>query len=56
MPIRRLLSLCTTALKGLALAWLPRVDGHFLTENPQYSVLHGHVADVPIITGMVPMS
>jgi acetylcholinesterase len=37
------------------LAWLPRVDGHFLTEPPQYSVLRGHVADVPMITGMVPV-
>jgi hypothetical protein len=56
MSFRRLLTLCTTALQGLVLAWMPRVDGYFLTELPQYSVLRGHVADVPVITGMVPMS
>jgi hypothetical protein len=39
------------ALQGLVLAWLPRVDGVFLTEPPQYSVLRGHVSDVPVITG-----
>jgi len=39
------------AYRGLALAWLPRVDGVFLTEPPQYSVLRGHVANVPMITG-----
>ncbi len=54
--IRRLLTLFTAVLQGLVLAWLPRVDGHFVTEPPQYSVLRGHVADVPVITGMVPMS
>jgi len=37
--------------QGLALAWLPRVDGVFLTAPPQYSVLHGHVSNVPVITG-----
>ena len=30
---------------------MPRVDGYFLTEPPQYAVLRGHVANVPIITG-----
>jgi len=39
------------AYQGLVLAWLPRVDGVFLTEPPQYSVLRGHVSDVPVITG-----
>ena len=34
------------------LAWLPRVDGVFLTEPPQYSVLRGHVSNVPMITGV----
>jgi len=38
-------------LQGLVLAWLPRVDGVFLTEPPQYSVLRGHVSNVPLITG-----
>ena len=40
------------AYQGLALAWLPRVDGAFLTEPPQYSVLRGHVSNVPMISGM----
>ncbi|KAH8991715.1 carotenoid ester lipase precursor [Lactarius akahatsu] len=40
------------AYQGLALAWLPRVDGVFLTEPPQHAVLRGHVANVPMITGM----
>jgi len=39
------------AYQGLVLAWLPRVDGVFLTEPPQYSVLRGHVSNVPMITG-----
>jgi acetylcholinesterase len=39
-------------LQGLALSWLPRVDGVFLTEPPQHAVVRGHVADVPMITGM----
>ena len=38
------------------LAWLPRVDGVFLTEPPQYSVLRGHVSDVPVITGVFALS
>jgi len=37
--------------RGIALPWWPRVDGDFVTENPQYSVLRGHVANVPMITG-----
>ncbi|KAI0259424.1 carotenoid ester lipase precursor [Gloeopeniophorella convolvens] len=39
------------AYQGLALAWLPRVDGVFLKEPPQYSVYKGRVANVPVITG-----
>jgi acetylcholinesterase len=39
------------APQGLVLAWLPRVDGVFLTEPPEYSVLRGHVSNVPLITG-----
>lgn len=39
------------AYQGLALSYMPRVDGDFLTEPPQYAVLRGHVADVPMITG-----
>ena len=38
--------------QALILAWLPRVDGVFLTEPPQYSVLRGHVSNVPMITGV----
>jgi len=40
------------APQGLVLAWLPRVDGVFLTEPPQHSVLRGHVSNVPMITGV----
>ncbi|KAH9970757.1 Alpha/Beta hydrolase protein [Lactifluus volemus] len=39
------------AYQGVALAWLPRVDGVFLTEPPQHSVIRGHVSNVPMITG-----
>jgi carboxylesterase type B len=39
------------AYQGLILAWLPRVDGVFLKEPPQHSVLRGHVSNVPMITG-----
>ncbi|KAH9073439.1 alpha beta-hydrolase [Lactarius deliciosus] len=41
-----------TPYQGLILAWMPRVDGVFLTEPPQYSVLRGHVSNVPMITGV----
>ncbi|KAI9443553.1 carotenoid ester lipase precursor [Lactarius indigo] len=37
--------------QALILAWLPRVDGIFLREPPQHSVLRGNVAKVPMITG-----
>jgi len=37
--------------QALILAWLPRVDGVFLTEPPQVAVLRGHVSNVPMITG-----
>ncbi|OJA18273.1 hypothetical protein AZE42_04997 [Rhizopogon vesiculosus] len=37
--------------QSLALAWLPRVDGVFLTDNPQQLVLQGSVANVPFVTG-----
>ncbi|OJA18272.1 hypothetical protein AZE42_04996 [Rhizopogon vesiculosus] len=37
--------------QSLALAWLPRVDGVFLTADPQQLVLQGSVADVPFVTG-----
>ena len=41
----------TDFFKGLALAWLPRVDGIFLTEPPQHAVVRGHVSNIPMITG-----
>jgi acetylcholinesterase len=44
------------ASQGLVLAWLPRVDGVFLTEPPQHAVLRGHVANVPVITGVYAIS
>ena len=47
----RQLSWSTIASQGLVLAWLPRVDGVFLTEPPQHAVLRGHVSNVPMITG-----
>ncbi|KAF8838648.1 alpha/beta-hydrolase [Paxillus ammoniavirescens] len=37
--------------QSLVLAWMPRVDGVFLTDNPQYLVQQGSVADVPFVTG-----
>jgi len=36
---------------SLSLAWLPRVDDVFLTDDPQQLVLQGSVANVPFITG-----
>ncbi|KIJ12396.1 hypothetical protein PAXINDRAFT_14722 [Paxillus involutus ATCC 200175] len=37
--------------QSLVLAWLPRVDGVFLTDDPQKLVQQGSVADVPFVTG-----
>ncbi|KAH9910175.1 carotenoid ester lipase precursor [Epithele typhae] len=37
--------------QSLRLAWLPRVDGVFLTDAPQQLVLDGSVADVPFVSG-----
>ncbi|KAJ7748213.1 carotenoid ester lipase precursor [Mycena maculata] len=37
--------------QSLVLAWLPREDGLFLTDNPQRLVQQGKVANVPFITG-----
>ncbi|KAH9026413.1 carotenoid ester lipase precursor [Lactarius hengduanensis] len=39
------------AYQGLVLAWLPRVDGVFLKEPSQYSILRGNVANIPMIAG-----
>jgi hypothetical protein len=38
-------------LQSLHLAWLPRADGVFLTDNPQRLVQKGQIARVPFITG-----
>ncbi|KIJ19264.1 hypothetical protein PAXINDRAFT_8620 [Paxillus involutus ATCC 200175] len=37
--------------QSLALAWQPRADGVFLTDDPQKLVQQGLVADVPFVTG-----
>lgn len=33
------------------LAWMPRLDGVFLTDSPHQLVINGSVANVPFITG-----
>ncbi|KDQ62130.1 hypothetical protein JAAARDRAFT_203342 [Jaapia argillacea MUCL 33604] len=37
--------------QSLVLAWVPRVDGVFLTDTPQNLVLQGSVANVSIVSG-----
>lgn len=37
--------------QSLALAWMPRADGNFLTNNPQALVQQGTVANIPFVTG-----
>jgi len=37
--------------QSLILAWLPRADGVFLTDNPQRLVQAGKVANIPIVSG-----
>ncbi|KAG7088905.1 hypothetical protein E1B28_012850 [Marasmius oreades] len=37
--------------QSLNLAWLPRADGVFLTDNPQRLVQQGKVAKIPIVSG-----
>ncbi|KAJ7157871.1 Alpha/Beta hydrolase protein [Mycena crocata] len=39
--------------QSLVLAWLPREDGVFLTDNPQRLVEQGKIANIPIISGSV---
>ncbi|KAE9396133.1 alpha beta-hydrolase [Gymnopus androsaceus JB14] len=39
------------AYQSLNLAWLPRVDGVFLTADPQVLVQQGQVAAIPIVSG-----
>ncbi|KAJ6529348.1 carotenoid ester lipase precursor [Mycena capillaripes] len=38
--------------QALAEAWIPRVDGDFLKDDPQRLVMRGSVADVPMINGV----
>ncbi|KAF9234880.1 Alpha/Beta hydrolase protein [Melanogaster broomeanus] len=42
--------------QSMVLAWMPRVDGIFLTDDPQYLVQQGSVVDVPFVTGRSPIS
>ncbi|KAG7088897.1 hypothetical protein E1B28_012842 [Marasmius oreades] len=37
--------------QSLNLAWLPRADGVFLSDNPQRLVQEGKVAQIPIVSG-----
>jgi len=37
--------------QSLALAWLPRADGTFLSNDPQTLVQQGSVANIPFVTG-----
>jgi len=37
--------------QSLALAWLPRIDGDFLVDDPQKLVQQGKVARIPFVTG-----
>ncbi|KXN88427.1 Lipase 4 [Leucoagaricus sp. SymC.cos] len=37
--------------QSLRLAWAPRADGKFLTDNPQRLVQNGKIAKIPYITG-----
>lgn len=39
------------AYQSLELAWLPRVDGVFLTASPFQLVAQGSVAPIPFVTG-----
>ncbi|KAK7688643.1 hypothetical protein QCA50_008181 [Cerrena zonata] len=39
------------AYQSLALSWLPRADGTFLTAPPQQLMLQGSVANIPFVTG-----
>jgi len=37
--------------QSLHLAWIPRTDGIFLTDDPQKLVHQGKVAKIPYVTG-----
>lgn len=40
------------AIQALNLAWLPRVDGDFLTDTPQNLIDSGSITRVPFISGL----
>ncbi|KAH7885008.1 Alpha/Beta hydrolase protein [Phlebopus sp. FC_14] len=40
-----------SSYQSLKLAWLPRVDGVFLMDDPQHLVQQGSVANIPFISG-----
>ncbi|KAI0043736.1 carotenoid ester lipase precursor [Auriscalpium vulgare] len=40
-------------VQGMAMPWLPRVDGEFIRASPQEMVRQGKVANVPFIAGNV---
>ena len=40
-------------IQALNLAWLPRVDGDFLTDTPQNLIDEGSIARVPFISGLL---
>ena len=46
-----LMLLILTYLQSLKLAWVPQVDGVFLTQNPQLLIAAGKVAGVPMVSG-----
>ena len=48
-------TIADTHFKSVALAYLPRVDGVFLIDNPQQLVLRGEVANIPFVTGSHPI-
>jgi len=39
--------------QSLNLAWLPRTDGVFLTDDPQKLVQQKKIANIPYITGKI---
>jgi acetylcholinesterase len=52
LPIAIQLRDCQLTIpQSLDLAWLPRVDGDFLTDDPQKLVQQGQVAKIPIVSG-----
>lgn len=54
--VSRILKLSSNLYQSLIFPWLPRVDGNFLTKNPQQLVAEGKIANVPLINGMLAFS